>query len=150
MPGVYGDGQPVTGPRPVAGGPAGRLLAGGQARPAAPVRRGWRHDGGRGRGRPTSPVHEEEPQSVLLHAGLVAGGRGAVLELLVHHAGVRVGGRHRAAGVGGPGEEPAVAVVLVRGEAQHGPAGGAVLGGEAPGNAGDCDEDDTNSCNRRE
>ena len=80
-----------------------------------------------------------------MHGGLVGGGRGAVLELAVHHPGVGVGGAREA---GWAWHEPAVPALLVAGQSQHRPTGGRVVRGEAPGDAGDRDEDDADTWNK--
>ncbi len=95
-------------------------------------------------------IHEQQPEAILLHAGLIAGGRRPVLKLAVHHAGVGMrGGRGGRAGraVGRPGEEARVAVGVRRGggEPEHGAAGGRVLGGEAPGDPRYRDQDDSHT-----
>ena len=115
--------------------------------PGAPVGGGRGHDGGRrGQGRASAAVHQQQPQPVLLHAGLVRGGRGPVLELRVHHPRVGVGRGPVTPGVtGGPGQEPAVIVVTVASEAEHGATRGPVLRGQPPGYPRHGDQDDADT-----
>jgi len=107
------DGDDVARPGPVAGGPR-HLVGDGEASPWSPVGRRGRYESWRWwRGWSGAAVHQQQPQPVLLHAGLVGGWGWTVLELAVHHPSVGVGG-------GGPGEgraveEPAVPVVVIAG-----------------------------------
>ena len=84
-----------------------------------------------------------------MHAGLVGGRRGPILEFAVQHARVGV------LGGGGPGrpvhgrrrtgQEAGVSALGVGGEAQHGAAGGGILGGEAPGDTRHRDQDNAHT-----
>ena len=113
----------------------------------APVGGGRGHNwGGRGQRRAPTAVHQQQPQPVLLHAGLVRGGRGSVLELCVHHPRVGVGRGPVTPGVaGGPGQEPAVIVVTEASEAEHGATRGPVLRGQPPGYPRHGDQDDADT-----
>ena len=141
----------VTRPRPVARR-SGDLQGRGQTSPGTAIRGRRRHDGGRGRywGSSTA-IHQQQPQSVLLHTGLVGGRGRPVLELCVHHPRVGMRGHapassHAPSTVRRSGHEPPVPVVVVSApEAQHGATRGTIGGGETPGDPRYRDQDDTNT-----
>ena len=114
MPGVYGGGV-VACPAPVA-----RRPGNGKSSSRRAAVGGWRANDGGWRGRRGVAVHEEKAEAVLLHAGLVGGWRGTVLELTVQHAGVGV---VSVAAVRWPRHETAVAAFCVGVKAHHGTAG---------------------------
>ena len=138
----------VAGTWPVAGR-SRHLVRHWQTWPGAPV--GWRrrHDRGRGRGQrwSTIAVHQEESESVLLHAGSVGGRGRSVLELCVHHPGVGVSVGHSTR-IRGSRHEASITIVIVTSQTKHCSTRGAVLRGQSPGDARHRDQDDSNTCNQ--